>query len=232
MENEAIRDWKSIRQISNKKNLIKIVVGITFIILALLEYVIKRWRYNKEWLSSWYDYIFLGAIIIGCLLLIWGKIAFDCVRKKNERLRHLPYFFDYDMELQIYKCIGRTKTKKHKATRSFNKYSEWKKYICDKYWEVKNHENFYRFLNQRLRSKRDEKEAIVVIMVPLDIAIVTVFLSINQSMNEAQLMTTLVILVIFLTVFLSMAIWGMIDEIHFLDDYMELVFPDLLDNKK
>lgn len=232
MENETIKDWKSIRQISNRKNVIKIVVGIAFIILAFLEYVIKRWRYNKEWLSSWYDFIFLGAVIIGFILLIWGKIAFDRVRKENESLRHLPYFFDYDMEVQIYKYIGRTKTKTHKATNSFNKYSEWKKYICDKYWEVKNNEDFYRFLNQRLRSIRDEKEIIIAFMIPLDIAIVTVFLSINQSMNEAQLMTTLVMIVFFLAAFLLIEIWGMINEIHFLDDYMELVFPDLLDSKR
>lgn len=88
--------------------------------------------------------LFLIIYLALTMVDLWG------VKKTNEYLKNLSYNFDYQLEFMRYKNIGRNgKARPNK----FSKYSEWKDYINKKFTVQKESENFYRFLNQRLRGR-------------------------------------------------------------------------------
>lgn len=221
-----VSDNNEYRMVSNKKNIVKIIIGSVLLILAGIEIGVTVLVLKKDWMTNLLDALAVAAIISGAIILLFGIIDFVFVKRENEYLRKLPYRFDYVAELESYKMIGKKKKEKFSFA-YYEKFSLWKSYIGQKYKNRKNNEDFYRFLNRKLRGKRDEKELMLNLMIPFDITVLTVFFTVKPTMSEIEMIISLIGLSLFLVIFLTMNIWKINDEIYFLEDFMLLVFPEL-----
>lgn len=219
-------DNNGYRKISNRKNIIKIIMGIVLLILAGIEIIVTVLVLKKDWMTNLLDTLAVVAIISGAIILLFGIIDFVFVKKENEYLRNLPYRFDYVAESESYKMIGKKKKEKFEFA-YYERFSLWKSYIEQEYDNRKNNEDFYRFLNRKLRGKRDEKELMLNLMIPFDITVLTVFFTVKPTMSEIEMIISLIGLSLFLVIFLTINIWKINDEIYFLEDFMILVFPEL-----
>lgn len=75
------------------------------------------------------------------------------------------------------------------------------------------------------------------LMIPLDITVLTVFFTVKLTLSETEMIISLMGVSLFLVIFLLKNIWGINEDIYFLEDFMLLVFPELhidviRDNKK
>lgn len=219
-------DNNGYRKVSNKKNIIKIIMGFLLLILAGIEIIVTVLALKKEWMTNLLDTLTIVVIITGAIILLFGIIDFVFVNKENEYLRNLPYRFDYVAEAESYKMIGKKKKGKFEFA-YYEKFSLWKSYIEQEYANRKNNVDFYRFLNRKLRGKKDEKELMLNLMIPFDITVLTVFFTVKPTMSEIEMIISLIGLSLFLVIFLTINIWKINDEIYFLEDFMLLVFPEL-----
>lgn len=234
--NSTLLDVNENRKVSNKKNVVKIIIGILLLVLAWGEIVVTVFVLNKDWMTNLLDTLSVLAIILGAIILLFGIMGCVFANKENEYLRNLPYRFDYVAELESYKKIGKKKKKEFKFA-YYEKFSLWKSYIEKEYANRKNNVDFYRFLNRKLRGKRDEKELMLNLVIPIDITVLTVLFSVKSVMSEIEMIIYLIVLSLFLVIFLTMTVWRINEEIYFLEDFMLLVFPELgikvlQDNKK
>ena len=219
-------DNNGYRKVSNKKNIIKIIMGFLLLILAGIEIIVTVLALKKEWMTNLLDTLTVVVIITGAIILLFGIIDFVFVNKENEYLRNLPYRFDYVAEAESYKMIGKKKKGKFEFA-YYEKFSLWKSYIEQEYANRKNNVDFYRFLNRKLRGKKDEKELMLNLMIPFDITVLTVFFTVKPTMSEIEMIISLIGLSLFLVIFLTINIWKINDEIYFLEDFMLLVFTEL-----
>ncbi len=221
-----ILDNNGYRKVSNRKNVIKIIAGILLLIFAGIEIVVTVFVFKQDWMTNRWDTLAVVAIITGAIVLLFGIIDLVFVNKENEYLRNLPYRFDYVAELESYKKIGKKKKKKFEFA-YYEKFSLWKSYIEQEYDTRKNNVDFYRFLNRKIRGKRDEKELMLNLMIPYDITVLTVFFTVKPTMSEIEMIISLIGLSMFLVIFITINIWSINEEIYFLDDFILLVFPEL-----
>ena len=130
-------------------------------------------------------------------MLIFGIGDLITVKKENEYVRNLPYGFDYLAEYDAYKNIG----KKKSGHNSFDKYSAWKDHIMNRYNDRKDNEDFYRFINRRYREKKNTKELMLNMMIPLEITVLTVYFkfAVNETEADILLIGMSTFLIIFLT---------------------------------
>ncbi len=232
----TLLDNNGYRKVSNKKNIIKIIMGFLLLILAGIEIIVTVLVLKKDWMTNLLDTLTVVVIITGAIILLFGIIDFVFVNKENEYLRNLPYRFDYVAESESYKMIGKKKKGKFEFA-YYEKFSLWKSYIEQEYANRKNNVDFYRFLNRKLRGKKDEKELMLNLMIPFDITVLTVFFTVKPTMSEIEMIISLIGLSLFLVIFLTINIWRTNEDIYFLEDFMLLVFPELhidviQDNKK
>lgn len=104
--------------------------------------------------------------------------------------RYTPYNFDEKIEYKIYRKIGNKyylefkhgKKRDNKEHLNFNKYLEWEEYFIKKYSKGYNNErNFLHYLIQNNRMLLQEIEIYKAIMIPLEIAIFTIIMTISSS---------------------------------------------------
>lgn len=232
----TLSDDNGYRKVSNRKNIIKIIMGISLLISAGIEVVITVLVLKKAWMTNLLDILAVVVIITGAIILLFGIIDFVFVNKENEYLRKLPYRFDYVAEWESYKMIGKKKKEKSKFA-YYEKFSVWQSYIEQEYANRKNNVDFYRFLNRKLRGKKDEKELMLNLMIPFDITVLTVFFTVKPTMSEIEMIISLSGFGLLLVIFSTINICQINEEIYFLEDFMILVFPELhngviQDNKK
>lgn len=189
-------DNNGYRKVSNKKNIIKIIMGFLLLILAGIEIIVTVLALKKEWMTNLLDTLTVVVIITGAIILLFGIIDFVFVNKENEYLRNLPYRFDYVAEAESYKMIGKKKKGKFEFA-YYEKFSLWKSYIEQEYANRKNNVDFYRFLNRKLRGKKDEKELMLNLMIPFDITVLTVFFTVKPTMSEIEMIISLIGLSLF-----------------------------------
>lgn len=128
----TVSDNHEYRMLSNRKNIFKIIVGSLLLVFAGIEIVVTALVLKKAWMTNLLDALAVAAIILGAIILLFGIIDFVFVKRENEYLRKLPYRFDYVVELESYKMIG--KKKKGKFTFAYyEKFSLWKLYIEQEY---------------------------------------------------------------------------------------------------
>lgn len=155
---------------------------------------------------------------------------------KKEKYR--DYKFDIDYEYRTYKNIGKdygdSKTadrgvllnckravrkwmnKKEKRYKFCNKYSEWEKYIIEKY--VFDSDMFH-WLYGKKRDAETYVETIKVILIPIYLTMISVLVSMEKSVTYYA-----VIAVCFIVVMVStIVLYGSIEKKHFLDDFVEVV---------
>lgn len=121
----TLLDNNGYRMVSNKKNIVKIIMGSLLLILAGIEIVVTVLVLKKDWMTNLLDVLAVAAIISGIIILLFGIIDFVFVNKENEYLRNLPYRFDYVAESESYKMIGKKKKKKFEFA-YYERFSLWK----------------------------------------------------------------------------------------------------------
>lgn len=217
---------------SYRKNVIKIIIGCILLAIAGIEITVKVLVWKRNWMTNFLDALILLVIVVGVFVLIYGILGLIFVNEEKEYLRNLPYKFDYVTEFELHKNTGiKRKGKKGKSEFTyFNKYSAWKSYIEQMYADRKNNEDFYRFLNRKLRGKKSRKELMLNMMIPLDVTILTVFFTVKTAINGIELVILLVVMILLLANFLTVNILEINKEIYFIEDFMELVFPELYMN--
>ena len=70
----TVSDNNEYRMVSNKKNIVKIIVGSLFLILAGIEIVVTVLVLKKDWMTYLLDALSVAAIISGAIILLLGII--------------------------------------------------------------------------------------------------------------------------------------------------------------
>lgn len=178
----------------------------------------------------------LGVIFIVALAMFIINIAGIITKKTfNKNLINQPYGFDYEAELMVYKNIGRTK--KRKIIKSLKSdiqipkiYTEWKNQLTSRYNNIIDNENFFHYIRRRLRNSEKSCEFFAAVIVPIEIALMTIIPTDNGSKVENfwSLLGTVVVLAI-------MLIWQYYkykDETEFTTDVIEVLCPKFSKNKE
>ncbi len=211
-----ISNCKKIYFVNNKWQKIVIVISIIIIVLGI-------WRGVKNIIIGNIEAFFMNMVL---LLLGFWEIYINIyeIKQQNKIILILggkPYLFDYNTEVRIYNKIGVALNDDDLG--SFEKYSQWKEYIQKKYSNLKNNDDFYRFLNKKLRIIKQAKEVTKNIILPLELVVPQIAYDASKSIVDVGI-CFVVITVLFINVLMKID-----DSINFFEDYMELI---LLNNQK
>ena len=121
------------RKVSNTRNIITAVVSVIALIVIGLIYLLQKNVLMHKLLGT-DGQLFLALVAL--IILSFSIAKCYSVSKINKRLKNLPYYFDYEKELSIYKVIGTKKKSKDNAQRYLT-YSDWKEHLHKKYKEQK-----------------------------------------------------------------------------------------------
>ena len=218
------------RKVSNTRNIITAVVSVIALIVIGLIYLLKKNVLMHKLLGTDGQLIALFLALVALIILSFSIAKCYSVSKINKRLKNLPYYFDYEKELSIYKVIGTKKKSKDNAQR-YLIYSDWKEHLHKKYKEQINYENFYRFVNQSIRAKKEEKDLIQSLVIPLEITIISVYFNINNELDYNECIISLILLVGFFVIYFTRQVIKINWEINFYDDFIEVMFPDMKKNE-
>lgn len=215
--------------IRKKKSYFVWILGIVISSVGICGLIFKfLWSsYTTEFISN--------LLTVLGLLAFWGLlfsiISISDVRKYNRIIELNAYNFDFKSELQRYKRIGNNKVYKRKSFEKIDKYSDWKKIIENDYDIQKNNEDFYHFCIRIFNAKRDFLEITKVLIVPSEIAIITILFSTRSSELRDPLTILIVITVLigFIVLYLTIEIEKANIEKDFLKDFMKIVFPNYYD---
>lgn len=185
---ESMKDNSS-RKIPYKRSAFFVILGVVFLIVGCGSIFLKR--------IGFFDYYIFGISII--YLIVVGSVSFfygisKCIdiRIENKYLSELPYEFDIEYELKIYKEIGKTnlhhnklKIYKKQCEKSFLNYTGWETYINNKYKKcinkTSNENNFYHYLFKEYRHYKDYADTIKTVAIPLFIAVIPTLTNANNS---------------------------------------------------
>ena len=207
-----------------------IVWMIAVVFIGISSIVLIGCINNNIW-KKIFGIIFLVSIVV-TMINITGiiiKMTF------NKTLINLPYGFDYEAEFMVYKNIGRVK--KRKIIKSLKSdiqipkvYTEWKNQLASRYNNIIDNENFYHFIRRRLRNLKKTCELFAAVIVPIEIAIMTIIPTDNGSQVENfwGLLGTVVALAITLT----REYYKYKDETEFTTDVIEVLCPKFSKNKE
>ncbi len=199
-----------------------VFIGISSIVLiGCINNNIWRMIFGIMFFSSVWGFIFAIASLV-------GKKQF------NTNLRILPYNFDYEAELIIYKNIGRTK--KGKAVKNLkldfqipNVYTEWKGQLVGRYKDIINNENFYHYLKRSLRNAKNAFDILVFIFIPVEIAVMTAFIT-NDGLQENNFWV-IIVSAVELSVLLIREFYKHRNEMDFVLDAIEVLCPQFGNDK-
>lgn len=147
--------------------------------------------------------------------------------------RYTPYNFEEKIEYEIYRKIGSKYYLefKHGKKRdniehvNFNKYLEWEEYFIKKYSMGYNNEcNFLHYLIQNNRMYLQEMEVYKSIMIPLEIAITTIIMTIYSSQYSLAVMIgSLTIIMIIIAVFCTYSLFQNQKKADFYKDCINIM---------
>lgn len=233
---DTTQNYNKPRQLSNKKNIIKIISGILLILLTALCFLLKTLLFTDHIIITTIDLLSIMTLVIGIRFFLLGINNYIYVNSTNKYLSNLPYGFDEDEEIAKYKSIGR-QSKKKKNVKPYANYSAWKSYIEEAHATKKENKDFYRFLNRKLRNAKDSKESTISILTPISIAFITIFCTIEITRTEISIekpieivcyLIFLATMFTILTVEITKTITEQETRIYFLEDFIEIVFPDII----
>lgn len=230
------------RKISNKDNIVKIIVSIIFIIVFTLGIVISTIE-EPRWLTGFKTHISPVLIdlvtkegirricvtgLVISIVLTTGFIAgFVNNVKANKEILLAPYGFDYELEYGIYKLIGEKKLRskekvflKKNYAKRYKLYTFWKYDKEEQYSQYKYSEDFFRYLNKIYRIRKVYVESIKALLIPSVLAIIPIS---NFVGGYAGFIFSLGI---FLLLVITMAIEyrNAASEMHFMKDFIEVFF--------
>jgi len=162
-----------------------------------------------------------GVSLIGILASIFDFVG---IKRINKYLNSPDYGLDYEKEKECYKYVGAKRKKLKYEAVSYSRYTEWKDHIMTEFGILEDNEDFYRFVVRLLRKKRFFKECILALVIPIEIAFVPMFFSVGDKISGAGIVACL-ILMLFMTVFFTYELMNVQDDINFLTDFCEILFP-------
>ena len=109
----------------------------------------------------------------------------------------------------------------------FEKYSDWKEYIEKTFEAIIDNEDAYRFMIRRLRNKESYKELITSAVIPIEIGMLTVFYSTGIDISKIGTILPILVSVIFLLIIVVVNYLDCKEEINFILDFNEIVFPSI-----
>ena len=165
----------------------------------------------------------IAFIIFGLLLLWLGVKAIHNDRKLNKKLGGMEYKFDYEKEFKIYKSIGSMERKNGEYY--FGKYTDWKAYVEQQYINLINNENFYRYLYREYRNVKKEDSVDKCVMIPIVLLLSQIVISLNEWSFSWKIIIEFIILSI-AEVFLICKIHAVNNRINFLEDFIEIIYPE------
>lgn len=146
------------------------------------------------------------------------------MRKRKSK----PYNFDYDYEKKLYLNIGKNYGKKKRNKRvsypSFDKYSQWKQYLIEKYSKARN-EDFLHYLIWMKRDVEEKYEKLKMIIIPFEVACITIAISALKPEN-IHWFIPVVVFVPSMCGYLAVEIKRYNRTCHFWNDCIEVLFDD------
>lgn len=219
------------RQISNKKNIILLLVGIVMASVCFIVTRINILHEKGEWLTGCIKTVVLVLGIVGLILIVINIINVLGNIKINKDLNNLAYGFDYQKEFSTYRIVGRDKAKAKNEAKKFHKYSEWRRDVENRFEKIINDEDAYHFMVRIYRDKESFKDLFMSVLIPLDVAIFTVLYSNGVNISETASVITIIIIIAILIVFATVGYFKCKEEIGFMTDFMEIVFPEWFSKK-
>lgn len=219
------------RQISNKKNIILLLVGIVMASVCFIVTRINILDGKGKWLIGCIKAVVLVLGIVGLILIVINIIKVLGNIKINKDLNNLAYGFDYQKEFSTYRIVGRDKAKAKNEANKFHKYSEWRGDIENRFEKIINDEDAYHFMVRIYRDKESFKDLFMSVLIPLDVAIFTVLYSDGVNISETARVITIIIIIAILIVFATVNYFKCKEEIGFMTDFMEIVFPERFSKK-
>lgn len=205
------------KYVSIKKYIIFIIFGAILEIIVFLVWLCTKNNIDGR-LKILRDDISKAMVVIGIVLIALNIYLIINANKINKLSKNLEYNFCYKDELKDYHLFG----KNTKEEKKYNKYSEWKDGIQNKYYEQINCEDFYRFLNKILRNKTDTKDMFEIVVIPLEFTVMTIYMDIY---NECVDLISLIIVATVLLIILINNILNAREEVYFMQDFIEILFP-------
>lgn len=172
---------------------------------------------------------FVGFVI--ALIVLIGRLHF------NRTLCKLPYDFDYEAEFVVYRNIG--KTKKERAVKKLKEgyttpdvYTAWECELKERNKKVMKNENninFYHYLKRCLRNAKRFYDGMVVVLIPIEVGIMTVFLTNNGEQSGGTI--TLAVTAAVLAVILTKELYKSRSESEFVSDVIDILCPEFSADK-
>lgn len=196
---------------------------IIFICLSIFLIILQFINLQYPWFACIQTFItgIAGFILFLALISRIYKMYINHINKNPD------YNFVFWYEVKIYKSVG---VYRRNFPPKYRTYSEWKQYIETEYDSLINNVDFYHYLRRILRSSRSEKEIIMGMVIPTDIAIVTTYIAyaFNHNINNFyEMFISLSLLVVIFSIFITIKVSNVSNEVHFLNDFMQIVFPAL-----
>lgn len=214
-----------VRQVSNTKNKICLFVGLGMLFISGISILLNVFNEKRKWPSRSVDLYFLLLGVVGGLLIIIGIVNIVCNIEINRYLKNPAYGLDYQKENSTYAIIGKDKKKAKNGALRFHKYSEWKEYVEKSFNDIVNNEDAYRFMLRRLRSREKYKELIISAVIPVEVGILTALYSAGIALPKLSTIIAIFISAIILLVIVTVNYLECEEEIEFISDFNEIVFP-------
>ncbi len=223
---------KEVRQKSNKGNIIMLFIGGFFFMGGIIEALLTILVVKREWPGNWIDLLSFILCYGGGILALVSAIRIKDIIEINKDLKDLAYGIDYQKELSTYSIIGRKDKKARNGAISFNKYSEWIEYVKNEFSEIVNCENAYRFMMRRLRNIENYKELLLFASVPIEVGTITILYSAGIGISGLSAIVSIIVSSVFITKLLVDSYYKCVEEICFINDFAEIVFPSIVITQK
>lgn len=217
---------ENVRQMSNKRNIVCLIIGIVLMLIFSVQILCSIFFIKRKWPEQNMDLLFLFLGVVGLVLVLLSVVNIISIIDINKYLKNPAYGLDYQRELSTYSIIGKKSKAKNGASK-FHKYTEWKEYIEEKFKRIINNEDAYRFMIRRLRSKESYKEIIISVAIPVEVGVFTVFYSAGIGVSEIGTILSILFSSAFLIILVTVNYYDCKEEINFISDFIEIVFPKM-----
>lgn len=220
-----------VRKISNIKNIICSVIGGVMLFICGVSILVSIFFEKRKWPSQSCDIFFLLLGVIGILLILIGIVNIVSNIEINKYLKNPPYGLDYQKEISTYVIIGKDKKKPKNGALKFHKYSEWKGYIEKSFKNIIDDEDAYRYMIRRLRNKESYKELIISAAIPIEVGMFSMFYSAGNAVSKLGTTISILMSAIILIIIVTVNYLECKEEIGFISDFNEIIFPSKLHKK-
>ncbi len=213
-----------------KRNIVTIIISL---IIDVLLFVISGFLPHDS-VTEIIIALFVGTIITSIGVIVLAIIGI--VKKRRIYNEQQPYKYQYLLEYEIYKRIG--VRRKDRTAREIiimkyeipERYTDWREAVVNRNKTVVNNEDFYHFLKHSFRSMSSYYDGLSVILTPMEIGIMTVYLSVY--VNKGGSIWEAFFTALFVLVLLTVELKNSKNEILYIYDVMEILCPKYMESQR